>query len=208
MSGTDCSSCGQSVPTLNLGFPLAIYDETPAVRGLPPPPRPLTPILLSTSHDPGADVPPGLFDRCRHCQARILPTADRCLTCGTEREAPDCEEARDGLRGPMRRDYESHRGPLLLWLGRGALFLSFPGWLGIAVWVFSIAGVIAVVLAAMVILWSREDLVRMREGTMDPDGKAATESAQGFAAGGLAIALLGLLMFVLSRLPMLLGDWP
>ncbi len=208
-AGGPCPNCGQTIPAVDLGPRLTLDlddDEAvgPPVRGLPPPPRPLAPVLLSTSQEPGAGFP--MLDRCPGCRARIGPKDVRCPACGLDLDPELPARGTAGARRPMRRDYEPHRGPLLTTLSRASLLLSFPSCLGLVSVFFALPGLLALGLGVVAILWAREDIAQIDRGEMDPEGRPPAESAQRFGAAGAAIAATGLVFFVLGSLARLLED--
>jgi hypothetical protein len=109
-------------------------------------------------------------------------------------------------RSPLRRDYEPHRGPLLTFLSRASLFLSFPSCLGLVSVFFAVPGLLALGLGITALIWAREDLAQMNQGAMDPEGRRPTESAQLFATAGAVVAGFGLVLFALGSLSRLLED--
>lgn len=87
--------------------------------------------------------------------------------------------------GQMRRDYESHRGGLLLFLGTASVVCS-----ALSLCAFCL-GVVSVPLGATTWVMAESDLKKMRSGDMDPAGLWQTKAAarRGFLA--IAVTLLG-----------------
>jgi hypothetical protein len=109
--------------------------------------------------------------------------------------------------GSDRRDFEPHRGKLLITLGqtaRGLGFLSFclllPALLGLP-------------LGLLVWGLARHDLIKMERGAMDPNGVVETEWARAYAAQAILLCLFpfllscGLAFVLFSHLARLLS-WP
>jgi hypothetical protein len=99
--------------------------------------------------------------------------------------------------GAVRRDCEPHRGHLLLVLGYAGAACGLLSCL-------FLPGIGAVVLGVAVEAMARADLAKMRQGRMDPAGKAATERARSWADFGGALGAVigvpsGLLWFLYSR---------
>jgi hypothetical protein len=89
---------------------------------------------------------------CHECGAVIRARAEICPACGvrqpTEREAPG------------RFEGEPHRGTAILVMGVLSLFV-FPLPFGLIAW-----------------LWANEDLRKMRNGLMDPEGRGTTQAGK------------------------------
>jgi hypothetical protein len=97
----------------------------------------------------------------------------------------DCLQPWDRA-GAVRRDCEPHRAHLLLVLGYAGAACGLLSCL-------FLPGLGAVVLGIAVEAMARTDLAKMRQGRMDPAGKAATERGRAWAdLGGSLGALIGL----------------
>jgi hypothetical protein len=138
-----------------------------------------------------APVPQRPFDRARQdelplcpgCGRRVSWNAPRCPSCDEELEP----EAGPRLRPlPQRRDWEPHRGKMLLVMGNVSLALG-----GLTLCTAGIASPLSVVLGAVTWWLAQRDLEEMRAGRMDPGGQSSTEAGR---AGGLVGAILGLLL--------------
>jgi hypothetical protein len=97
----------------------------------------------------------------------------------------------------VRRDCEPHRGHLLLWLGYAGAACGLLSCL-------FLPGILAVALGIAVEAMAKADLARMRQGQMDPAGKAQTERGRyladlGGALGALVGLPTGLLWFLYTR---------
>jgi hypothetical protein len=79
--------------------------------------------------------------------------------------------------GAVRRDYESHRGTRLAWLGTLGLVGAFVPGLGLAV----------APLSALVWVLARRDLTEMQAGRTDPAGLRQVTEAREYALAGLAV---------------------
>lgn len=208
-----CPRCGSTfVPTRSAEEAadnravLVEKDERlpPPIRGLPPPPRPLVPVVVSSSSDgprEDAEIDSGL-QRCPECQARTTHTMERCPVCGATLQEAVREKPWEE-RGAMRRDCEPHRGGLILALGRVSLCLAIPGLLGVFFWAFAAASLLGSGLGFTVSLMARDDLEQMERKTMDPDGRSSTEAGQRAASIGSILGVVGLLLAGLLRLPLL-----
>ena len=114
-----------------------------------------------------------------------------------EREQDTAQEPEGGERpwerpGAVRRDWEPHRGRLILTLGGLAEFCAaFACVLGVT-------APLAVGFGVSAWLMARRDLARMREGLIDPEGRQSTE-----LGGTLGLAGAGLALFVVAALFML-----
>jgi hypothetical protein len=175
----------------------------PPIPGVPPPPRGLVPVLLSSSQE-GSSEGDVAMERCGRCGARISRALEHCISCGANLRRPDEKPwERDGA--PPRRDCEPHRGSLILTLGRVSLCLAVPGLLGVAFLPFALASLVGGGLGLTVSLMARDDLEQMRRKVMDPDGEQSTLTGQTCSSIGLVIGIVGLLLAGLLRLPQLFG---
>jgi len=213
-----CPGCGGTFDTARAaGTPagqrpqIVVEDaEMPSpIRGLPPLPGPLRPVLVSSTHDDGPaparrdDDGRGLR-RCSTCQARLTSGTAACPACGAAQRTDD-ERPWEQAGGPLRRDCEPHRGGLLVTLGRLALCLAVPGLLGLAYGPFALFSLAAIVLGLAVSLMARADLEQMHRKEMDPEGEVSVMSGQTAASVGFIIGLVGLVLTALLRLPFIFG---
>jgi hypothetical protein len=134
-----------------------------ASQHIPPLPRPLRPVPLAPTPyaRPSQRLPANM--PCPQCRARVPLDAEYCCHCG---ELLDEEEElrwdEDEPFPPDRRDYEPHRGTLILVLGilgLVALPLGLP--CGIAAWVLG-----------------QGDLKKMEAKIMDPAGRLNTSAGR------------------------------
>ena len=175
----------------------------PPIRGLPPPPAPLVPVVLSSIRDTSLDdeLDSGL-ERCPECHARTTRTMERCPACGARLNGSEPDKPWE-QRGAVRRDCEPHRGRLILALGRTSLCLAIPGLLGVCFWAFAAASLLATGLGFTVTLMAKDDLEQMERKTMDSEGRQSTEAGQRAASIGMILGIVGLLLAGLLRLPLL-----
>ena len=123
---------------------------------------------------------------CPGCGRRITWGDLSCPLCGEELEPED-----DILRGRrraaelVRRDFEPHRGPLIVSLGNVSMIIG-----GLSLCLFGAGAVVSVPVGVLAWAMANRDLERMRDGRMDPRGKAQTQSGR---AGAIAGVLLGLI---------------
>lgn len=215
-----CPGCGgefdtgRSATTVAAQRPTLIVEEAEnlplPIRGLPPLPGQLRPVLVSSTHDDGPlpprrdyDAPRGL-QRCRTCQARLTHGTAACPACGSAVRTDD-ERPWEQAGGPLRRDCEPHRGPLLVTLGRLALCIAVPGLLGLAYFPFALASLLAIGLGLTISIMARDDLEQMRRKEMDPEGEVSTMGGQTAASVGFITGLIGLVLAALLRLPLFFG---
>jgi predicted Zn finger-like uncharacterized protein len=167
----------------------------------PAPPSAGTPGLvgaveLKSSAEAGPDAPPeaappprpegrrGYLRECPACSRQVHPDSRRCYHCGTRFDIPDDGgRERNGLPrltldGPVRRDCEPHRGPLVLTFGVLSLVM------------LSICFPIGAVLGVVAWAWGQGDLRKLRRGDMDPAGQGLTQA--GWICGIIGTALNGL----------------
>jgi hypothetical protein len=187
---------------------LEVEEVAPPIPGVPPPPRPLVPVLLSSNKESGSELPAPALERCPRCAARISRALERCLSCGEKLRPGDDERPWERSGAPPRRDCEPHRGPLILALGRISLCFAVPGLLGVAYLPFAIASLIGAGLGLTVTLMARDDLAQMDRKEMDPDGHQSTQAGQTASSIGLIIGIVGLLLAGLLRLPQLFAGGP
>jgi hypothetical protein len=110
---------------------------------------------------------------CPHCNEGLVADDD---------SVPPWDRA-----GALRRDVESHRGPLVLTLGIAGLIAS-------GIHVFSVVGV-PLSLAAWVM--GQSDLKRIRDRQLDPNGAALTQAGR---ICGIIGTCLGLLWWLVAGL--------
>jgi predicted Zn finger-like uncharacterized protein len=156
---------------------LSLDDHGPAA----PPPRP------EPAPPPPERTPPpeGRRDDLRACPAcgrQVHRDSRRCFHCG-ERLVGG-ERGLDGLpgvtiQGPVRRDCEPHRGPLVLSLGVLSLVM------------LSICYPIGAVLGLVAWVMGQSDLRKLKAGDMDPAGQGLTQA--GWICGIIGTALNALI---------------
>ena len=93
--------------------------------------------------------------------------------------------------GAVRRDCESHRGPLLKALGAVTVVL------GLLSFVLLVPGLFGLILYGVVVMLAQRDLAKMSAGLMDPAGVEETEAARNYAALGGLLSGFGCLCFCL-----------
>jgi hypothetical protein len=86
-------------------------------------------------------------------------------------EAPELESRPWEEPGAIRRDWESHHGPLLVRLGLAGLFCAQIGWLVVPT-------LLALVLGVVVWVMAQRDLNKIRAGLMDPGGRSQVVNAR------------------------------
>jgi hypothetical protein len=155
-------------------------DELPneaAVRAAPIPGRPEAVTAAVPPPAPAATDPHSR--PCPHCGERIEAAAVHCRFCG-EDLAEEIDRPWERPHRPLvRRDCEPHRGVLILVLGILSLVITYLG---------VVPGIIAWVLG-------QQDLKKMTERTMDPQGRGLTQA--GRICGIVGTILQGfLLLFV------------
>jgi hypothetical protein len=91
------------------------------------------------------------------------------------------------MPGACRRDCEPHRGRFLWWLGIAAFA---PGTLCFIPLVGGLFSPLCLALGLPVWLLARHDLALMRQGLMDPRGRAATDEAATLGVSAVAVALV------------------
>jgi hypothetical protein len=121
-----------------------------------------------------------------------------CPHCGEELEPEDGPRpAWRQAADLVRRDYEPHRGSLILSLGNAAMIVG-----GLSLCSFGIGACLSVPVGILVWVMANRDLERMREGRMDPGGKSQTEAGR---TGAVAGVILGLIFAAFYALVFLAG---
>ena len=139
---------------------------------------------LSVPHDDEEDFDSGERDPfCPGCGRRIAWSDSRCPHCAEELE-PENEShaARRQAIDRIRRDYEPHRGLLILSLGNVSMIVG-----GLSLCTFGVGAVVSVPLGILAWLMANRDLERMHEGRMDPRGKSQTETGRTGAIAGIIL---------------------
>lgn len=178
---------GQRVRCFGCGQPfVATTEQSP----LPSPRRAAPSLPRPAGEDELAEGDGRPF--CPGCGRRIAWADPRCPFCGEELE-PEADAQRwrrtDEL---VRRDYEPHRGPLIASLGNVSMIVG-----ALSLCMFGFGALISIPLGVLAWLMANRDLEHMREGRMDPRGKARTETGR---TGGIAGVLLGLIFAVFYAL--------
>ena len=88
--------------------------------------------------------------------------------------------------GALRRDYEPHRGLILIGLGALSLGLGL-----ISIFLFAPA-VVAVLLGIQTCRMAKQDLSEMKAGRMDPAGRPVTLRAIDMARASIIVGALGI----------------
>lgn len=203
-SGTD----DPSVPTAGPKVILEVDEVvSPPIPGVPPPPRGLVPVLVGSDRETGGLDPEPALERCPRCGARATRAQDRCRSCGNRLRNTDNDRPWEEPGSPLRRDCESHRGPLILTLGRISLCFAIPGLLGVAFLPFAIASLVGAGLGLTVWLMARDDIQQMNRKEMDPEGERDTEAGQRSSSIALVLGIVGVVLAGLLRLPYLVGGW-
>lgn len=208
-----CPRCGSTFSSPSVEEPSvpAATDWEPAappVHGLPPPPQPLRPVLLSSSVEPGSSPPlPGGSGRpCPVCGSRDNEGESRCTICGTDLH--DARAPRDrGPELPPRRDYEPDRGPTIGLLGTLSVLFGLPGLFAVCASPFAAASAIATGIGIAALMMSHGDLQQMEQNVMDPRGRARTQSGQSQASIGTVLGMIGLVFGLLRLLVWFNDSW-
>jgi hypothetical protein len=96
--------------------------------------------------------------------------------------------------GAVRRDWEPHRGRLILAVGGIAEFCGMAACLG------AVTAPLAIAAGVTTWLLARRDLALMRQGLMDPAGRRSTELGRAIGLSGAALGLFFGAVTVLLRL--------
>jgi hypothetical protein len=191
-----CPACGCSVQAADvlLGRRVRCFacrhsfiaEARPAA---PPPvqldaPRPACPKMQPSEDEDTVSNERGPF--CPGCGRRITWRDPSCPYCGEELEPeggpqPAWRRAAD----PFRREYEPHRGLLILSLGNISMFVG-----GLSLCTLGLGAVVSVPMGILAWLMANHDLKRMRDGRMDARGKAQTETGRTAAAAGVVLGAI------------------
>jgi hypothetical protein len=191
-----CPACGCSVQVADVLLGRRVrcftcqHSFVAEARPAAPPVRRDVPLVPRPADPPRRDDEDAIADEsgpfCPGCGRRIAWKDSECPFCGEELE-PEHDPRPVWQRSAdfFRRDYEPHRGALILTLGNlsmivGGLSLCFAG----------IGSVLSVPLGIAALLMASRDLERMRDGHMDPRGKAQTESGRTGAITGIILGLI------------------
>jgi Na+/proline symporter len=95
----------------------------------------------------------------------------------------------------IRRDYEPHRGPLILSLGNLSMIVG-----GLSLCLFGAGAILSIPIGILVWLMANRDLEYMRAGRMDPAGKVQTETGRTAAVAGIVLGLIFAVFYALVYL--------
>jgi hypothetical protein len=194
-----CPACGCSVQVADavLGQRIRCFGcrhtfLATAAPMVPPPPSSPTrgegarkPFSLVRENG-GADETGEQGPFCPGCGRRITWSDSSCPYCGEELESED--DVRHGRRlavTRVRRDYEPHRGALILSLGNISMIVG-----GLSLCMFGTGALISVPLGILAWVMANRDLERMRDGRMDPLGKAQTQTGRTGGIAGIFLSLV------------------
>ena len=123
---------------------------------------------------------------CPGCGRRITWGDLSCPYCGEELE-PEDEGARWRRRQAefVRRDYEPHRGSLIISLGNVSMILG-----GLSLCMLGFGAAVSIPVGVLAWLMANRDLELMRQGRMDPRGKAQTETGRTGAIAGIILGMI------------------
>jgi hypothetical protein len=192
-----CPACGCSVQVADvlLGRRVRCFtcqhsfvaEARPAVppplrHATPAPPRPMEP----PRRDDENAIPDEHGPFCPSCGRRIDWKDLECPYCAEELE-PENEPRPAWQRAghTFRRDYEAHRGPLIVTLGNLSMIVG-----GLSLCSFGFGAIISVPLGLLALEMANRDLQRIRDGQMDPHGKLQTESGRTGAITGIILGLI------------------
>lgn len=187
------------------GQPLRLFP------GVPPPPAPLRPVLLSSTSDPRPPEPASRRrprgNGCPVCGQRVRPGAAHCPNCGEELDDAAGEDRPWERPGAApRRDSEPHRGPLIHTLGLVSLLLGMPALCGAMCLPLTVSGLLSLALGLTAWVMAFHDLKQMEDATMDTEGRMHTQNGKNYAIAGTVLGALGILFSgIVHVLPILAG---
>lgn len=177
-----CPTCGTtfqanaaSEPTLPTPTPTFEPAKPPAPPPLPEPPP--SPLGLSSRQ------------RCAYCGEDMPGDAERCPHCG---ESPGDERPWEQPHRAIRRDCEPHRGGLVLTFGIISVCLGPIGMVPPCCYINILFSGIGLGLGIAAIVMGKNDLAKMRQGVMDPQGQGTTQA--GWICGIVGTVLNALAM--------------
>ncbi|MBL8796645.1 MAG: hypothetical protein JNM56_22275 [Planctomycetia bacterium] len=209
----DCPSCNRKLripdellgrkvkcPTCNTTFDAVASPSGGAPPAPPPPPPGGVTAAPPTAPPPPAFTPPPqdaplmAHKRCPYCGENVPADQERCQHCGEALAGADRPWEQQG--GGVRRDCEPHRGAMVLTFGIISICVSPIGYC---------CGVLGIVFAGIglglgipAIIMGKNDLAKMRQGTMDPQGQGQTQAGWICGIIGTSLAGLGLLIWLAS----------
>ena len=206
----DCPSCNRKLrvpddllgrnvkcPTCSTTFQASVSPSS--VMTPPAPPAP--PAKPQAVAEPPAfsDGPPLAQKRCPYCGENVVADAERCQHCGELLEGEDRPWERHG--GAVRRDSEPHRGGMILTFGIVSVCLGPIGMVPPCCYINILFSGIGLGLGIAAIIMGKNDLAKMRQGVMDPQGQGTTQAGWicgivGTVLNALAmVAWIGLVIF-------------
>jgi hypothetical protein len=182
-------------------------EPLPLIPGVPPPPAPLRPVLISSSHDP-RPAPRETLEWCIACGSRLPARARICPFCGADfRKTYDESRPWERPGAPPRPDWEPHRGALIYPIGLVSLLLAVPSLCGSMCLPFTVAGVIGLALGVTGWVMAHHDLRLIEEDVMDPEGREIILLGRNYAIAGTVVASLGIVLSALVHI-LLLTELP
>lgn len=191
-----CPACGCSVQAADVLLGRRVrclacrhsFIATPAPSVPPSARREMLPPLSAAR--PPRDDEDARIDKggplCPACDRSIAWADLICPYCGEELEPDDNPQRRWRPTGDrLRRDYESHRGALILTLGNISVIAG-----GLSLCTFGLGAVVSVPLGILAWLLANCDLERMSDGRMDPSGRAQTQTGRTGAVTGMILGLI------------------
>lgn len=189
-----CPACGCSIQVADavlgrrvrcIGCKHSFVAEA-GLTAPPPARRETPPVARATPRADAEETLPGEGSPyCPGCGRRINWIDPRCPHCGEEFEPEDPARSRRLGAELVRRDYEPHRGTLILSLGNVSLIVG-----ALSLCTFGLGAVVSLPVGILAWLMAHRDLERMREGLMDPRGQGQTETGRIGAVAGILFGLI------------------
>ncbi len=162
-------------------------NPPPSWRGEPPTPQGANAPRLGAAGDEDESATGERGPFCPGCGRRIAWSDLCCPFCGEELEPEDdnTRRGRQRIAERIRRDAAPHRGALIVSLGNVSMIVG-----ALTLCTFGLGACFSIPMGILTWIMANHDLEQMRDGRIDPRGKAQTETGRTGAIAGIILGLI------------------